>query len=844
MTLLSAFVTLLSRYSGQEDIVVGSLIANRNYSETEPIIGFFLNTLVLRTHLQGNPTFQKLLARVRQVALDAYAHQDVPFEQVVEALQPERNLSHNLLFQVMFVLQNAPMGRLKLPGLTITPMKMERVKANFDLTLSMTETEQGLIGELEYNTDLFDETTITRMAGHFQTLLEAIVTNSQQRVSELPLLTEAQRHQLLVEWNDTEPEYPQDKCIHQLFEAQVEQTPDAVAVVFEEQQLTYRELNCRANCLARLLVMEQGVGPDTIVTLLAERSIDFLIAMMAVFKAGGAYLPLDSHHPPQRLCQVLEQSETPLVLAANKFEPVLLQALVSLPSGKRPQVLLIEELLQQQQSEENLPVCCTPSNLAYVIYTSGSTGAPKGAMLEHRGMLNHLYAKILDLKLTDADTVAQTARQSFVISVWQFLAALLVGARIHIFNDEAARDPAQLLEQVEHQGISILEIVPSLLRMMLEEIALRSPARPNLSALRWLLLTGEALPPKLCRQWLDYYPTIPMLNAYGSTECSDDVAHYPIYQPPATEVLNMPIGRPVANMRLYVLDSQLQPVPIGVAGELYVGGIGVGRGYLNSAERTAEVFIPDPFAQEPGARLYKTGDLARYLSDGNIQFLGRLDRQVKIRGFRIELREIEALMAQHPDILQTVVIAREDQPDNKLLVAYVVPNQEQVPTPSELRRFLKEKLPDYMVPEAFVVLGALPLIPNGKVDHRALPAPEPSRGGLEEAFVAPRTPTEEVIAAIWADILSLKQVSIYDNFFELGGHSLLATQVISQMREAFQVELPLRALFEGSTTADLAELVIAKQFEQAESDALEQILAEVDELSDDEAKKMLLAEYE
>jgi len=808
MTLLTAFVALLCRYSNQSDIVVGSPIANRNRTEIESLIGFFVNTLVLRTDLSGNPTFPELLARVRQVALDAYDHQDVPFEQLVEALQPERSLSHSPLFQVMFVLQNASMERLKLPGLTIIPLEIESVTAKFDLLLLMEETEQELRGSLEYNTDLFDAATIERMLGHFQTMLEAIVANPQQQLKELPLLTAAERHQLLVEWNDTFAEYPFDKCVHQLFEAQVEQTPDAVAVVFEDKQLTYTQLNAQANRLAWFL-LEQGVGPDTTVALLAERSIDFLSAMMAVFKVGGAYLPVDPHHPAQRLCQVLQQSQTPLVLAASKFEPVVSQALGDLPSGKRPQVLLIEELLQQQQSEENLPVCCTASNLAYVIYTSGSTGVPKGAMVEHRGMLNHLYAKILDLKLTDADTVAQTARQSFDISVWQFLAALLVGGRVHIFNDEAAADPTQLLEQVKHQGISILEIVPSLLRMMLKQITLSDANRPNLSALRWLLLTGESLPPQLCRQWLEYYPGIPMLNAYGPTECSDDVTHYPISQPPAPEVLNIPIGRPVANTQLYVLDSQLQPVPIGVSGELYVGGIGVGRGYLNNAERTSEVFIADLFAQKPGARLYKTGDKARYLSDGNIEFLGRLDHQVKIRGFRIELGEIEAVLTQHPEVREVVVIAWEDQPDDKHLVAYVVPNQE-VETQhflSLLRRFLKEKLPDYMIPSAFVMLETLPLTPNGKVDRRALPAPDKSHRSFEEGFVPPRNSLEQQLVQIWEDVLDVHLVGVRDNFFELGGHSLLAVRLMAQIQQQFGKNLPLAALFQDPTIEHLASIL-------------------------------------
>jgi amino acid adenylation domain-containing protein len=639
-------------------------------------------------------------------------------------------------------------------------------------------------------------------------LLEAIVANPQQHLEELPLLTETEQHQLLVEWNDTFTEYPFDKCVHQLFEAQVEQTPDAVAVVFEGKQLTYTQLNAQANRLAWILV-EQGVGPDTIVTLLVERSIDFLSAMMAVFKAGGAYLPVDPHHPAQRLCQVLQQSQTPLVLATSKFKAVVSQAIGDLPSGKQPQVLLIEELLEQQQSDENLPLCCTPSNLAYVIYTSGSTGVPKGAMVEHRGMLNHLYAKILDLKLTDADRVAQTARQSFDISVWQFLAALLVGGRVHIFNDEVAADPTQLLEQVERQGISILEIVPSLLRMMLEQIMLSGANRPKLSALRWLLLTGESLPPQLCRQWLEYYPDIPMLNAYGPTECSDDVTHYPIYQPPVPEVLNIPIGRPVANTQLYILDSQLQPVPIGVSGELYVGGIGVGRGYVNNTERTSEVFIPDLFAHKPGARLYKTGDKARYLSDGNIEFLGRLDHQVKIRGFRIELGEIEAVLTQHPEVRESVVIAWEDQPDDRRLVAYVVPNQE-VETQhflSLLRRFLKEKLPDYMIPSAFVMLEALPLTPNGKLDRCTLPAPDKSNFAKEASFVLPRYSLEMQLASIWEEVLHIHPVGVQGNFFELGGHSLLAVQLMALIHQHFGKNLPLATLLQHPTIEQMASIL-------------------------------------
>ncbi|MBW4632890.1 MAG: amino acid adenylation domain-containing protein [Iphinoe sp. HA4291-MV1] len=804
MTLLAAFATLLSRYSGQEDIVIGSPIANRNRSEIESLIGFFTNTLVLRTQFQGNPTFSELLEQVREITLGAYAHQDLPFEKLVEELQPERSLSHSPLFQVMFILQNAPMGKLELPGLTITPLEVEEVTATDDLLLSMEETNAGLTGELLYNRDLFDATTIKRMIGHFQTLLEGIVANPQQSVAQLPMLSTAERHQLLFEYNDTKAEYPLEECFPQLFEAQVARTPDAVAVVFENSALTYQQLNARANRWARHLV-ELGVGAQTVVALLSDRNIDLLTAVLAVFKAGGAYLPLNPHHPVERIRQVFEQSQVPLVLSASEFEPIVTSALTNL-EGTTPQLLYISQLEEQQHSSENLPVRSKPDNLAYVIYTSGSTGKPKGAMLEHRGMLNHLYAKAQDLHLNANDVVAQTAPASFDISVWQFLVALLVGGQVHIVRDEIAADPAQLLTVVEHQGISILEIVPSLLRMILQEIEANDSAKPELSALHWLLLTGEALPPQLCRQWLEYYPTIPMMNAYGPTECSDDVTHYPIFSPPSEEILNLPIGRAVLNTQLYVLDSQLQPVPIGVAGELYVGGVGVGRGYLNNPQQTQKAFLADPFTQQEGARLYKTGDKARYLPDGNIEFLGRIDYQVKIRGFRIELGEIEAILSQHPCVQEAVVNPCGDQSANKRLVAYVVPNSELTVTSSELRNFLKDKLPDYMVPSAFVTLEKMPLTPNGKVDRKALPAPDLELS-LKDSFVAPRTLTEEILAKLWAEILNLKQVGIHDNFFELGGHSLLATQVISRLRSVFEVDLPLRRLFEFPTVADLAESI-------------------------------------
>lgn len=813
MTLLAAFNTLLWRYTGQKDMVVGSLIANRNRIETEGLIGIFINALPLRADLSGNPTFRELLRRTSEVALGAYAHQDLPFEKLVEAIQPERDLSRSPLFQVMFNVQNTPKKTLELTGLTLTPLVVDGQTSLLDLTLTMSDGEDGLKGTVEYSTDLFDEPTISRMMGHYQTLLEGIATKPEQRLSELPLLTDREQHQF-AEWNNSEREYPLGQCFHQLFEAQVERTPEALAVVSKEERLTYLELNRRANRLALFLVT-QGVGPDVIVTLLADRSVEFLTAILAVFKAGGAYLPLDPLHPAVRIRQVIEQSGTNIVLTTSQFASTLSQALAQIPTTERPQVFRLEEVSTQVQEDNNLPLRCAPRHLAYVIFTSGSTGLPKGAMVEHVGMLNHLLAKIDDLQLSKSDVLAQTASQCFDISVWQFLAALIVGGRVHIFEDEISHDPIRLHEQIDQKGITIIEVVPSLLRVMLEQ-AKDKPT--DLSSLRWMIVTGEAVPPKLVDDWLNSYSEIPLLNAYGPTECSDDVTHYVIEQPGFAADSQVPIGRPISNTRIYISDSRLSPIPINVVGELFIGGVGVGRGYLNDATRTAEVFVPDPFSQEPGARLYKTGDLARYLPDGNIEFLGRIDHQVKVRGFRIELGEIEAVINQHPMVHETVVLAREDKPGDKRLVAYLVTDQKSASSPIELRSQLRERLPDYMIPSAFVVLDRLPLTPNGKVDRRALPIPEQSSPEHDETHVAPRTPVQEMLVAIWGEVLNIKSVGTDENFFELGGHSLLIVQLISRVRSALGVDLSLRVLFESPTVGELAQRVEAalraEQFEQ------------------------------
>jgi amino acid adenylation domain-containing protein len=782
MTLLAAFKTLLYRYTSQADILVGSPIANRNRTETELLIGFFVNTLVLRTDLSGNPTFRELLRRVRQVTWDAYDHQDLPFEKLVEELQLERDLSYSPLFQVMFVLQNAPQVNLELSGLTLSFLSAENSTAKFDLTLDLQATASGLVGAFEYNTDLFDEATISRMTGHFHSLLSGIVNHPEQHLSELPLLTEAERHQLLVEWNDTQIEYPQDQCFHELFEAQVERTPDAVAVVFKDEQLTYRELNQRANQLARYL-QKLGVKPEVIVGLCVERSLEMIVGLLGILKAGGAYLPLDPTYPKERLAFMVSDSQVPVFLTAR-------QLVTKLPQHQARVVCLDADwatIARESQQKPDSDV--TVENLAYLIYTSGSTGTPKGVLVTHEGLGNLTEDKIRTCKVRPHSRILQFFSLSFDASIPEIVMALGSGAALHLGTPEDLLPGPALMQLLRTQAITHITLPPSALAVL---------PPTELPALEMVLVGGEAPSPELIAQWSKGRLFI---NAYGPTETTVNASMVEC----GNGGQSSPTVRPAANKQLYILDQHLQPVPIGVPGELHIGGVGLARGYLNRPEKTALAFIPNPFSNEPGSRLYKTGDLACYLNDGNIKLLGRLDHQVKIRGFRIEPGEIEARLTQHPGVRESVVIVREDQPGDKRLVAYVVPDSEQLLTIGDLRRFIEEKLPKYMVPTAFVALDALPLNPNGKVDRFALPVPDTARPELEAAFVAPRTPTEQVLAEIFARVLEVEQVGVYDNFFDLGGHSLLATQLIAQLLKTFEVEVTVIDLFEVPTVAGLAE---------------------------------------
>jgi amino acid adenylation domain-containing protein/thioester reductase-like protein len=780
MTLLAAFKALLYRYTGQEDIIVGSAAANRNRAELENLIGFFVNTLVLRTDLSENPTFRELLGSIRKITLEAQAHQDLPFDLLVAHLHPERNLNHQPLFQVAFILQNTPPQVPELISVTLETLSIHNGTAKFDLFLEMVETEQGLTGTFEYNTDLFEKATIERMCTHFTTLLESIVNNPDQRIADVLMLSPAECEQILVTWNNTARNYPEETCFHKLFEAQVERTPEAPAVLFEQQQSTYRDLNAKANQLAHYLIT-LGVGPEVLVGICFERSLDMIVAILGVLKAGGAYLPIDPVYPQERIAFMLADSQVPVLLTQNALR-------AGLPQHKARVICLDTDWERIDREHCGNPyVKMGAEHLAYVIYTSGSTGRPKGVLITHRGLCNVCEAQMQTFRLTPNDRVLQFSSLSFDAATFEIIMALGTGATLCLTRRDNILPGPGLVQILQNMRISILTIPPS---------ALANLPLKEFPALRVINVAGEACSANLAKFWAKGRQ---FLNLYGPTEAT-------IW---ATAVIcvdqdrPLSIGRPIANTQIYILDTSLQPVPIGIPGELHIGGVGLARGYLNRPELTAEKFIPHPFSDVPGSCLYKTGDLARYLPDGNIEFLGRIDHQVKVRGFRIELGEIEQVLRQHPVIHETVVIARETVTGDKQLAAYLVPQREPHVTISELREFLKTQLPDYMIPATFTLLERFPLTPNGKIDRRALPEPEMERPELSETFVTPQIPAEKTMADIWSSLLHVEPIGIHDNFFELGGHSLLAVQLVSKIEALFQVKLPLWRLFAAPTIAGL-----------------------------------------
>jgi amino acid adenylation domain-containing protein/non-ribosomal peptide synthase protein (TIGR01720 family) len=789
MTLLAAFQALLGRLSGQLDIVVGTPVAGRNHLETEGLIGFFVNTVVLCTDLGGNPSFRELLERVRVKSLGAFTYADLPFEKLVDELQPERNLSHSPLFQVLFTLQSWQRPGLDLPELRFSQVEMDGSVAKFDLTLSLEERPFGLAGGFQYNSDLFDPTTVARFAAQYESLLEAAAANPGLAVTDLPLLAAAERHQVLAEWNDTDAAYPTGVCLHELIAAQAARTPDALAAVCAGESLTYRELEERAGRLAERLI-RLGVLPDGRVGVLLERSLEMIVALLGTLKAGAAYLPLDPSLPAERLALVIESAGAGAVLVQERLAHLL-------PGRGEKAVVLDGDAPESFSEGREGRGEVGEENLAYVIYTSGSTGTPKGVMISHAGIVNRLLWMQESYRLTAADRVLQKTPFGFDVSVWEFFWPLLVGARLVFARPEGHKDPAYLAELIAREGITTLHFVPSMLQAFLE-----APGLEPLPSLRRVMASGEALPPDLVRRFFQRLPGVELHNLYGPTEASVDVSFWPCVPEPPRSVV--PIGRPIANLRLHVVDRELAAQPVGVAGELLLGGVGLARGYLGRPELTAAAFVPDPFASAPGRRLYRTGDLTRLLPDGGVEYLGRIDHQVKVRGFRIELGEIEVALAGCPGVRQAAAAVRRDPAGGKSLVAYAVPAVGETLDPGHLRSVLRDTLPDYMVPGAVILLDALPLTSSGKIDRKALPEPDLPAA---EMPVGPRTPFEELLAAIFAEVLRIENVNVEASFFDLGGHSLLATQLVSRIRETFGVEVALPAIFESPAVAGLARVI-------------------------------------
>jgi len=792
MLLLAAFQVVLGRWSGQEDIIVGSPIAGRTDRKLDQLIGFFVNTLALRTDLSGNPTFLELLDRVKETTLEAYTHQDLPFEKLVAELQPVRDLSRHPIFQVMFALQNAPDEGLDLPGLMLDDFGTRGITSKFDIFVSLTERPTGLEGFVEYASDIFDGATIERLLGHMRQVLEQVVTAPSCRLDELDLLTEEEREQLLIEWNATASDYPRDACIHELFEQQVVRAPQAVALIFEDISLSYGELNQRANRLAHYL-SANGIGPDCHVAICLKRSPEMLVGLLAILKAGGCYVPLDPDYPIERLRYMIDDSAPAVLLCDPTTQPLLADVFAQV--AQPPRVVDLEAMQSewadlQETNPEAGAIGLSPQNLAYIIYTSGSTGQPKGVMIEHGNVVNYICSQIEQLDLGTVDLIGAVTTISFDIAVTELYCPLTTGAGVNLVSAECARDGKALASEIETNNVTILQATPNTWRLLLDHL----PEDYRLKA----LVGGESIDSGLYGSLVGR--NLEFWNVYGPTETTVWSTAFR-----GSSEFPPPVGRPLANTRVYILDTAMAPVPVGVTGEIYIGGEGVARGYLNRPELTAEHFVQSPFMR--GDRLYKTGDLARYLPDGDIEFLGRNDFQVKIRGFRIELGEIEAKLAEHPSVRDAVVVAQQEKDGDKRLVAYhtIMPDSESEPDTEALRTWLAQELPRHMVPVVYVRLRKLPLTLNGKVDRKALPAPDSWQP--DSNHVAPETATEAILMEIWAAVLKLDQVGVTDDFFALGGHSMLATQIIARANQELDVEIALNLIFRFPTIRALASLI-------------------------------------
>ncbi|GCF09101.1 non-ribosomal peptide synthetase [Dictyobacter arantiisoli] len=811
--MLTAYQTLLYRYTNQEDIIVGTPALGRTKSEWERVIDYLANPILIRTNITADATFKSLLGQTNLGVLNGLEHQDFPFPLLVERLQPKRDASYSPIYQTLFIwdrqrtrnnqdlerLGQGELARLLAQnGLEFEPFAFGQQGAPFDLTLTVFEIAGELSADFRYNTDLFDAATIERIANHFQSLLTGIVAQPEQQLLALPLLTKPERLQILLDWNATSQEYTEPRTLHQLIEAQVERTPDKIALIFAGQSKTYRELNLAANHLAYRL-QELGVGPDVLVGVSMERSFEMIVALLAILKAGGAYVPLDSTYPSERLAYMLNDAQVPVLLTQPQSKGRLPET--------RAHVIVLDEQWDSAQTEEiaNPGQQAGPHNLAYMIYTSGSTGKPKGVMNTHQGITNRLLWMQQTYQLGTADRVLQKTPFSFDVSLWDIFWPLISGAAMVIARPGGHQDPAYLARVIAEQKVTALHFVPSMLQAFLAE-----PDLTGCQHVRHVICSGEALAPELQERFYSRFKGITRLhNLYGPTEAAVDVTYWECRR--GMQGTSVPLGRPVANTQIYILNPALQPVPVNQPGELHIGGVQLARGYYQRPELTAERFIDDPFSRQPGARLFKTGDLARYRPDGAIEFLGRIDFQVKIRGFRIELGEIEATLTQHPEIKACVVVAREDTPGNKRLVAYLISESvASQPSIEELRSFLKEQLPDYMVPAAFIFMEAFPLAPNGKVQRTALPEPDSNRPELEVAYSAPRTATEKKLTEIWEQVLGLEKIGINDNYFDLGGASIQSLDLVSKTTDA-GLPMALEMLFEFQTIAELATSLDNKQ---------------------------------
>ncbi|MEH1775225.1 non-ribosomal peptide synthetase [Nostoc sp.] len=818
LILVSALNILLQKYTRNNDVVVGIPVY-----ETTGINCVNTKIIPLRTQVTPRLSFKDFIFQVKDATIAAYSHQNYNFDEVIDLLELPTSLNRCPIFDIVVCLENihnkSPLNQL-----------------NNDITISFKVDCGSISADIEYKEDLFQDENIKFMSRYYSNILESCINQVNTKISEIVFLKDYEQHQILTEFNNKTKQYPVNQTINQLFETQVSQTPNNIAVTHQQTQLTYQELNHQANQLAELL-RKLGVEQGDFVGIFKDRDINFLIAILAIYKAGGAYVPIDSTYPPNRIKYMLSNSEVRFLLTDFSLLNVLsdlvegcseLSSIICLdsividqtPLAKQTGLKIYNKLDFQQLSNDNIEQVNHAADPAYMLYTSGSTGLPKGAIVRHDGAINHIYAQFDELELTQEFSFLQSAPSSTDISVWQFLAPLLIGGQTVIVDIETVAIPEQLFLALKSEKITVVELVPALFVGLLEYTSQLPIHQRELPNLKWMMVVGEPVSVSLVNRWLEIYPEIKIVNAYGPTEAADDITQFIVDKPLPENQRTVPIGKPLANLNLYILDGEMQLLPIGAPGEICVSGIGVGDGYWKNQEKTNFSFVTNPFTDVsqklPENRrdlIYKTGDLGRWLPDGNIEFLGRIDHQVKIRGFRVELGEIETFLCQHPNVRENVVVVRQDEPGNLQLVAYVVAKTEPVPSISELRSFLKEKLPDHMLPSAFMMLENLPLAPSGKVDRKALPKPDNLRPELETAYVLPRNEMEHVIADIWQKILKVEKVGIQDNFFDLGGHSLNVLQVYSKLRELYKADLVITDLFKYPTISS-----IARYFNQEEDD--------------------------